>query len=110
MKPDPTYYHPGNCEATEWGKCYGNILDSEVFYSLRHEWHLAKDKNRGPWSCCSNAANSLGCKVRQVSSICCGTDEETNTAEGNKYIKFHTHENIVGVAYEQEEFWRLDDG
>jgi hypothetical protein len=111
MTPDPTRYHPGKCEATEWGKRYGKNLDSEVFDSLQHEWNLAKDKNWGPWSCCGNAANSLGCEVRQISSMCTSsTEEEINTAEGKKYIKFHNHGEVVGVASEEEKCWRLDNG
>eukprot|EP00957_Ditylum_brightwellii_P198825 15155086-Ditylum_brightwellii.AAC.1 len=62
MQPYPTRYHPGECKATEWGKRYGKNLEPHIFYCHQHQWHLAKDENWGPWSCCGGKANLPGCK------------------------------------------------
>ena len=101
MKLDPSLYHPGKVEATQWGMRYGrNYSGTQIFDDHRHQWHLAKEKNFGPWSCCGKAVNSPGCKVRKMSA---------NAAREKKFIKFLTHGNIVGVAHEEGNCWRLDD-
>ena len=57
-------YHPGACTATEWGNRYGKFSEPQRYDDNYHQWHLAKDKNWGNWSCCDGAANSYPCTVR----------------------------------------------
>ena len=99
-------YHSGTCEATSWRKRYGKYQDPQVFDASEHQWHLATDKNWGPWSCCGDVANSVGCCERREGN----QKEEKKQCEEKKYIQFIERGNIVGVVSEEAKCWRLDDG
>jgi hypothetical protein len=55
-------YHPGTCTAIS--QRYGGYLGPQKFDEKNHQWHLAKNKNWGKWSCCRGAANSNPCALR----------------------------------------------
>jgi len=114
-------YHPGTCEATDWGKRYGKNLEPQNFFGGKHQWHLAKDKNWGPWSCCGGAANSPGCKVQNAPSaavshaasaaaISAPVAAADPSMQGMKRIKFLEAGNICQVVADEGHCWRLDNG
>ena len=98
MQPDPNRYHPGNARKPNGANVTEStsLQRSLTLPSISGISQRTRTGDRG-----AVAANSLGCEVRQVSS---------SSIEGRKYIKFLTHRNVVGVAYEEEKCWRLDGG
>ena len=118
------HYHPGTCEATEWGKRYGKNLTPQSFDGPSHTWHEAKDKNWGPWSCCGVAANSPGCQLRaklppvlavpasnssNAQTAVSKAEESKNTKVGvGAYIQFLVNERSrLQVTGESDKCWIL---
>ena len=108
MPVDPHLFHPGICEATAFGKRYGKNLESKNFDDPEHQWHLAKEKNWGPWSCCGKPVNARGCQRRETiteppcASVIPVTDE--------CYLQFLDASNVCRVIAEEPKCWRLDNG
>lgn len=118
----PERYHPGMCTATEWGQRYGKNLDPQYFDDPNHEWHLAKSKNWGSWSCCGGEVASPGCARRPlaVTTTTCrsATAEAASVpvAEGcvsgvGGRIQFLINERAVAlVVGEDAKTWKLESG
>ena len=111
MSADHSLFHPGTCEATDFGKRYGQNLEPKCFDDPQHEWHLAQDKNWKPWSCCGKPASSPGCQRRKSpppSLLRLGSDAvEIKEA---KYLKFHGQDPKWRVIAEERNCWRLENG
>jgi hypothetical protein len=100
-------YHPGTCEATEWGKRYGKNSTPKLYDDHEHQWEKSSDKNWGPWSCCGDKASSNGCHIRAKLPA----PVPTNPVEGEKYLKFLAHGTIIcRVIGDEGKCWRLDNG
>lgn len=95
-------YHPGECEATEWGKRYGKNLLPQSFDGPGHQWHLAKDKNWGPWSCCNGKVDSPGCQERSKGTLI--------LLNKTKNIKFLDQGNVEKVVTDVGKCWKLENG
>lgn len=113
---DSNRYHPGTCTATKWGQRYNTYLEPQLYDDVQHQWHLAMDKNWGPWSCCGGAANSPPCTVRPSSSIDTTSNVDSSVAIEKKskgvgaFIYFYEKGNLVRVVGEQIKCWNLEGG
>jgi hypothetical protein len=89
-------HHPGECEATEWGKrYYGGNLVPQSFDAPGHQWHLAKDKNWGPWSCCGGKVDSPDCQERSKGALALLTMNKMKTI---KFLNQGNSEKVVADA------------
>jgi hypothetical protein len=105
------YFHPGTCEATEFGKRYGKNLTPQLFDNPIHQWNLAEDKNWGAWSCCGHKASSQGCQLRERESVTCSAPPHGSLAAMPvKHIKFLAQGHVCQVIADEEKCWRLDNG
>jgi hypothetical protein len=107
-------FHPGQCEATEWGKRYRQNLKPQSFFGHNHDWTMAKDKNWGPWSCCGGAANSPGCQERPIITPKKPSLMQQSSAAPKgvgAYIQFLINEHsTVLVEDESKNRWMLQGG
>ena len=103
-------YHPGTCEATEWGKRYGKNLTPQTYDDPKHLWHLAKSKNWMPWSCCGRAVNSPPCQLRPA-GMQSEHDLQRKKIGVGCYIKFLINGcDTCLVVGEALNVWKLDSG
>jgi hypothetical protein len=111
------HYHTGTCSATDFGKRYGKNLDPQSFDASEHQWHLAKNKNWGPWNCCGGEASSPGCTRRAAAlpkttgAIASPLERAGNTSGVGGSLKFLNNEgNIALVVDEDAKAWILENG
>ena len=112
------FHHPGTSTATAWKKRYGNYLEPQKFDDVGHQWHLALDKNWGPWSCCGGAANSPPCTARNLSKSVISDKSHSNSQQSESshafgvgaYIHFIEDGNNALVVGDLGKYWKLESG
>ena len=77
-----TPYHPGQIEASVWGRRHGRNQTPKVWGLPRDDWTQAKDKNWLKWSCCQGAATAQPCCVREETPAVAGTLVKTGRGSG----------------------------